>query len=883
METLFKYFAFISYSHKDEKWGEKIHRALLRYRFPSIVRKSATKELPKKIQPIFLDSDNLKSGHVWENIKPALDQSKKLIVICSPHSARPNSEGKQWVNEEVSYFVSQGRADDIIPIMVSGDLQTARCPALLAQSDILVHDVRRLGTIHTVSNIVAGLVGLDPDELWRREERRVKKLWCFRCVIAGFLALVAAIGVFCFFDFNREVYEYHSSVVSLFGTAKGVDNVDCENAKGKSLYYRSTYVGWDFPPMFGGRRILRKVEMFQNGKCLMSEENIYSESGGLSEMISRNHLGEITEKHLFINGDRHQCEVIPYLNGTPKSGGNERMIVEFNHDTGERERITVRHPNGKYEINTFASDNPIRKEEFFNPDGSRGCDENGSPVVIHVLGIDPLSGTASFMEISQTYWDAEGAPFVNALGISGWTNVFDVCAKTLDVVNVDSRGIPTNSREGFAIERNVYDGQMPYVASHPIEIYRMDKGGRRVAQKGVYGMRISYDGFCRPICMEFVDEDGHKLKRSTDSHIAKCENCYHVDRPILTKRFYDEKNERCLNCDGVSGCEMEFDLMGRPIRKTNIDRNDNICTNKYGWAQTLVGYDNHGRISSFRTIDANGDAARFNIAGGVGQVRIKEIKISYDECGNELTESAISPSLELGAAITTVQEKRTSDKRLLSCLFLNSKQSACDSSIGWGKMFVSYNERGEWEYLDFLNANGDRGMYKVGAQVFSRAMRTIKYNTSTIDVSERYLNEKLLPVTHGIFAIDSCYDLQGHLKKMSAIDIAGNPVGIKNMNMTSIEVEYDRLCRIKRIAAMPANRGKDVFDGWTSCELEYGNLNVSVTKYDVAGRKTQVRKITNAELESLCEIISQFNFMKAPINGILETHKTGEWNNMVLP
>lgn len=170
----YKYFAFISYSHKDKKWGEKIHRALLRYRFPSIVRKSASRELPNKIQPIFLDSDNLKSGHVWENIKPALDQSRKLIVICSPHSAQPNADGKQWVNEEVSYFVSQGRAEDIIPIMVSGDLQTSRCPALLEQSDILVHDVRRLGTIHTVSNIVAGLVGLDPDELWRREARRIR-------------------------------------------------------------------------------------------------------------------------------------------------------------------------------------------------------------------------------------------------------------------------------------------------------------------------------------------------------------------------------------------------------------------------------------------------------------------------------------------------------------------------------------------------------------------------------------------------------------------------------------------------------------------------------------------------------------------------------------
>ena len=51
---------------------------------------------------------------------------------------------------------------------------------------------------------------------------------------------------------------------------------------------------------------------------------------------------------------------------------------------------------------------------------------------------------------------------------------------------------------------------------------------------------------------------------------------------------------------------------------------------------------------------------------------------------------------------------------------------------------VTYNERGEWVYQDFLKANGDTGMYKIGDQVFSKATRMIKYNSSTIDVLERY-------------------------------------------------------------------------------------------------------------------------------------------------
>jgi hypothetical protein len=33
-ETNFKYYAFISYSHQDKKWGDWLHKALETYRVP---------------------------------------------------------------------------------------------------------------------------------------------------------------------------------------------------------------------------------------------------------------------------------------------------------------------------------------------------------------------------------------------------------------------------------------------------------------------------------------------------------------------------------------------------------------------------------------------------------------------------------------------------------------------------------------------------------------------------------------------------------------------------------------------------------------------------------------------------------------------------------
>lgn len=118
-ETSAKYWAFISYSHRDRKWGEWLHRELETFRIPKRLRRIASRHgtLPEKLFPIFRDREELPvSADLGRNIEEALRLSRFLIVICSPGAAQ-----SRWVNEEILTFKRLGRSDRILALIVDGE------------------------------------------------------------------------------------------------------------------------------------------------------------------------------------------------------------------------------------------------------------------------------------------------------------------------------------------------------------------------------------------------------------------------------------------------------------------------------------------------------------------------------------------------------------------------------------------------------------------------------------------------------------------------------------------------------------------------------------------------------------------------------------------
>lgn len=199
METGKEYFAFISYSRKDEAWAKWLAHELEHYHLPLTL--DGRDDLPEDLRPIFRDIDELSAGNLPSQIKRALESSKNLIVICSPNSAK-----SQWVNKEVKEFIGMGKIDKVFPFIIEGvpnsNNDANEClpkvlrtipsnkerlgvsiseyksqPQRLCKDCPLPKENKKQGDVNdkgrdaAVVKIVAGMLGLGFDTLWQRYEK----------------------------------------------------------------------------------------------------------------------------------------------------------------------------------------------------------------------------------------------------------------------------------------------------------------------------------------------------------------------------------------------------------------------------------------------------------------------------------------------------------------------------------------------------------------------------------------------------------------------------------------------------------------------------------------------------------------------------------------
>ena len=193
----YKYYAFISYSHRDKKTAKKLQKRLEHYHLPAALQKS-NPDLPKKLSPIFIDdSDLVGVGTLKTALQANLDRSNYIILICSPSSAK-----SEYVNDEIEYFISKGRTYHIIPLIVegvphSGDPST-ECfpPALLGlprENELLGIDLTKFGEHDAFIRVIATLLQLDIDDFVARDAKERKRKAGIFAVIAAALVALAVI------------------------------------------------------------------------------------------------------------------------------------------------------------------------------------------------------------------------------------------------------------------------------------------------------------------------------------------------------------------------------------------------------------------------------------------------------------------------------------------------------------------------------------------------------------------------------------------------------------------------------------------------------------------------------------------------------------------
>ena len=186
MNSDYKYRAFISYSHKDEKWASWLHKALETFKVPKyLVGETTTMgTIPEHMGKVFRDREELSSSHsLGTDLTQALEDSACQIVICSPNAANSH-----WTNEEILTYKRLGRENRIFCLIVDGEPGTdSECfpPAVRFQmgadgvlSDMpaepIAADARPQGDgkQNAKLKLISGILGVGFDALKQREQQR---------------------------------------------------------------------------------------------------------------------------------------------------------------------------------------------------------------------------------------------------------------------------------------------------------------------------------------------------------------------------------------------------------------------------------------------------------------------------------------------------------------------------------------------------------------------------------------------------------------------------------------------------------------------------------------------------------------------------------------
>ncbi|MFL6786258.1 MAG: TIR domain-containing protein [Sphingomicrobium sp.] len=237
-----RFYAFLSYSHKDKELADWLHRELEKFRVPhSIAGKlTANGVVPRRLTPIFRDQHDLSAGgDLAEEIKAALAASQFLVVLCSPTAAK-----SRWTNQEIESFKRTRPEGCVLAAVAAGEpfaseisgREDEECfpPALRFRYDRRGHqtskraeplaaDFREAGEGKRLAflKLVAGMLGVGLDELVQRETtRRQRQLAWLAAASLGGMAVTSTLSVAAF-EARNEAREQRRQAEGLVGFMLG--------------------------------------------------------------------------------------------------------------------------------------------------------------------------------------------------------------------------------------------------------------------------------------------------------------------------------------------------------------------------------------------------------------------------------------------------------------------------------------------------------------------------------------------------------------------------------------------------------------------------------------------------------------------------------------
>ncbi len=458
MKSEFAYYAFISYSHKDEVFARKLQYDLEHYRLPIHLYPQGT-EHSVYLRPVFRDKTDLPIDSLSLALRDALAASRCLIVLCSEHSAAPNADGVNWVDRGIDFFASlrPGNTSRIIPIVVPGRGGMPACsvlPSGIRRYGLEPVNVDTEGEEGALISVISRLTGLEREALWEYHlrVRRMKHIRRDLLWSAAFV-LVAGAAWWCREYFRAHV-RYFSDYCERNNLPEGLFELTAEEARSRSRYYRFTML----------RKKLRKVEYCNAKGCPVEHSELWNchrpsimelryatrGYGGdfLVECIHRNAGGNVDTIAKFSPGHvdfmrRSKVSLKGGENSHESTFCPDRIVGRFRltrAQGGVHDGLVVQELYFRYR-------SAVRVHDAWGFSGrAYELDEWGRPSAIYYLSVENPVAEPIKLERAET-----------PQGVAGFHLHYREDGQMADAICVNGQGMPVNNAEGWAEARYCYD------------------------------------------------------------------------------------------------------------------------------------------------------------------------------------------------------------------------------------------------------------------------------------------------------------------------------------------------------------------------------------------------------------------------------------------
>lgn len=783
----YTYYAFISYQRKDEKWAKWLQSKLENYKLPVANANDTSDKNPKYIRPVFRDKTDLTSGPLPKALEEALNQSRYLIVICSP-----NAIESPWVNQEIETFTKAGRFEFIIPFIIDGEPydrdKSKGCfpDALLdipKEKEPLGVSINEGGKERAFIRTVAYMLKVKFDELWNRHERSKRKIrrTAISCCIC--LMLIAL----CFYDYKRTKIEYFADWVDCNGVAEGIIPLTTEQVGHRcaSFKFEFSRIPLGEKGFYSWR--LNKVSLV-NSKGLITfvtpdnhaffypiQEYKYTD-GYVTEIINRDIYNRVVMRYTIKDDNNHKIACIVDMEGKEKHQGSAYLassttaflsdvnsnntmskIKRFHYTRNEKGYIikVTYHANDADELDeTAIGDNNniygrvfeldslgrVKKVSYINHEGEPTTDK---------YGVGCITYSYSQFEDNDTieYWGNDGRLVYNEHLFARQINKLDKYGNPIEQRYEGTNGEPCYDYKNIYRQVAIFDAKG---LCTEIKYYGLD-GKLSYSSDNFAIQRIKYDSKGRYIEVSHFDIANKPCYDNANVSIYKVK--YNSNDCIIEQKSYDING---LPCVEKNSCQHMvrgvFDDKNYLTSSTYYDINEQLAlSSSYGTTKIIYEYDDYHQLVSIKYFDKTGHPCISK------QEHCWNIQYSYDTRGN----------------LTAIE-----------CFDIDTIRCIC--SAGYSKIIYKYDEYGNQIEERYFGVD-DEPLY-LNMCVAKQNEYT---NNGLVSETRFYDSNNKLCLNNNWYAIEKLeYDNNGNCIKSAYYDADNLPCYKKDWIYSSIEQDY---------------------------------------------------------------------------------------------